>query len=128
MPALDLARLRVLPLAKRKTLSRIEDKLLPLTTPLPPADPTIVRGATEAAARIRAARERGGAVILMYGAHLIRNGTQHFLIDLMERGLVTHLATNGAGTIHDWEYSWFGGSLEGVEENVAAGTFGAWER
>lgn len=127
MPALDLARLRVLPLAKRKTLSRIEDKLLPLTSPLPPADPTIVRGATEAATRIRAAREQGAAVILMYGAHLIRNGTQHFLIDLLERGLVTHLATNGAGTIHDWEYSWFGGSLEGVEENVAAGTFGAWE-
>ena len=71
-------------------------------------------------------RDRGAAVILMYGAHLIRNGTQNFLIDLLERGLVTHLATNGAGTIHDWEYAWFGGSLEGVEENVAAGTFGTW--
>lgn len=126
MPALDLSRLRVRPLAERRTLTRLEDKLLPLTAPLPPVADLVARAAEEAAARIRAARARGAAVILMYGAHLIRNGTQHFLIDLLERGLITHLATNGAGTIHDWEYAWFGGSLEGVEENVAAGTFGAW--
>jgi hypothetical protein len=113
-------------LAERRTLTRLEDKLLPLDAPLPAVTDVVARAAEEAASRIRAARDRGAAVILMYGAHLIRNGTQHFLIDLLERGLITHLATNGAGTIHDWEYAWFGGSLEGVEENVAAGTFGAW--
>jgi len=127
VPALDLGRLRVRPLAERKTLTRLEDKLLPLNAPLPAADELVVRNAREAATRIRAARQRNAAVILMYGAHLIRNGTQHFLIDLLERGLITHLATNGAGTIHDWEYAWLGGSLEGVEENVAAGTFGTWD-
>ena len=118
--------MRVRPLAERRTLTRLEDKLLPLDAPLPAVTDVVARAAEEAASRIRAARDRGAAVILMYGAHLIRNGTQHFLIDLLERGLITHLATNGAGTIHDWEYAWFGGSLEGVEENVAAGTFGAW--
>ena len=126
MPALDLSRLRVRPLAERRTLSRLADKLIPLTSPLPAVHDFTLRAATEAAERIRRARKKGSAVILMYGAHLIRNGSQPFLIDLLERGLVTHLATNGAGTIHDWEYSWIGGSLEGVEENVAAGTFGAW--
>lgn len=126
MSALDLSRLRVRPLAERRTLTRLEDKLLPLTAPLQPAPEIVVRATNEAAARIRAARARGAAVILMYGAHLIRNGTQNFLIDLLERGFITHLATNGAGTIHDWEYAWLGGSLEGVEENVAAGTFGTW--
>ena len=40
---------------------------------------------------------------------------------------LTHLATNGAGSIHDWEYAWLGASTEGVEANVAAGTFGAWD-
>ena len=39
---------------------------------------------------------------------------------------LTHLATNGAGTIHDWEYAWLGASTESVEENVATGTFGTW--
>ncbi len=127
MSALDLHRLRVRPLVERRTLTRLADKLLPLGTPAPAVNDLVHRTVAEAAIRIRAARARGAAVILMYGAHLIRNGTQHFLIDLLERGLVTHLATNGAGTIHDWEYAWLGASLEGVEENVAAGTFGTWD-
>jgi hypothetical protein len=46
---------------------------------------------------------------------------------MLQRGWITHLATNGAGTIHDWEYSWLGRSTESVEENVAAGTFGTWD-
>ena len=44
----------------------------------------------------------------------------------MADGWLTHLATNGAGTIHDWEYAWFGASTESVEMNVASGTFGTW--
>ena len=39
----------------------------------------------------------------------------------MAQKCVTHLATNGAGTIHDWEYAWFGASTESVEMNVATG-------
>ena len=67
-------------------------------------------------------RDRGAAVILFYGAHLLRNGTAGILGRLMVRGLLTHLATNGAGTIHDWEYAWLGRSTEGVKANVATGT------
>src|SRR5687768_11282108 len=63
----------------------------------------------------------------MYGAHLLRNGAARIITDLMERGWITHLATNGAGSIHDWEFAWLGRSCESVEENVADGTFGAWE-
>ncbi len=44
----------------------------------------------------------------------------------MATGWLTHLATNGAGTIHDWEYAWLGASTESVEQNVATGTFGTW--
>ena len=79
------------------------------------------------AAAIRQARARNAAVILMYGAHLLRNGAALLLDRMMQRGWLTHIATNGAGTIHDWEYAWLGASTEGVEENVAAGTFGTWE-
>jgi hypothetical protein len=45
----------------------------------------------------------------------------------MRGGWLTHLATNGAGTIHDWEYSWLGRSTESVRANVATGTFGHWD-
>ncbi len=81
----------------------------------------------EAAKNIRAARDRGAAVILMYGAHLLRNGAARIVTELMEHGWITHIATNGAGTIHDWEFAWLGRSCESVEDNVATGTFGAWE-
>src|SRR5206468_8302748 len=62
-----------------------------------------------------------------YGAHLLRNGAALILERMMARGWLTHLATNGAGTIHDWEYAWFGASTESVEMNVASGTFGTWD-
>ena len=45
----------------------------------------------------------------------------------MAQGWLTHLATNGAGTIHDWEYSWLGRSTESVRDSVATGCFGTWD-
>ena len=66
-------------------------------------------------------------MILIYGAHLLRNGAARILERMMERGWITHLATNGAGTIHDWEYAWLGRSTESVRANVATGTFGSWD-
>ena len=125
--ALDLTRLRVLPLAERRSLTRAEDILVSLDRPLPPVSAEVVNAAAEAAQRIRAARDRDAQVILMYGAHLLRNGAALILTDLMEKGWITHLATNGAGTIHDWEYAWLGRSTESVEQNVATGTFGTWD-
>ncbi len=116
--------LRTQPLASRKSLLAVDEILITPESPAPPHDAAAV---ARAAAAIRAARERGAASILMYGAHLIRNGAALIVTQLMERGWITHLATNGAGSIHDWEFSWLGRSCEGVEANVADGTFGAWE-
>jgi hypothetical protein len=45
----------------------------------------------------------------------------------LERGWLTHLATNGAGIIHDWEFAFLGRSTESVRDNVATGTFGTWD-
>jgi hypothetical protein len=78
-------------------------------------------------ARIKAARKRDASVMLLYGAHLIKNGALRLVISLMEKGWVTHLATNGAGTIHDWELSHLGRTEESVRKNVATGTFGTWD-
>ncbi len=124
---LDFSRLKVFPLAERRSLTRADDILVqPETMPHPitaPIAPLIVT----CAERIRAARVRGAGVMLMYGAHLLRNGAALLIDRLMERGWLTHLATNGAGTIHDWEYAWLGASTESVEQNVATGTFGTWD-
>jgi hypothetical protein len=127
VPALDLSRLRVRPLAERRSLTRLEDILVPIDRQPAPLSPEQSAQVDLAAEAIRDARSRGAPVVLMYGAHLLRNGAALLLADLMEKGFLQHVATNGAGTIHDWEYSWLGRSTEGVEENVAAGTFGTWD-
>jgi hypothetical protein len=124
---IDLHRLKVLPLARRKSLTGVEGILVQPSGEPKPVDPAVAERIGGAAQEILAARSRGASVILMYGAHLLRNGAALILTRMMERGWITHLATNGAGTIHDWEYSWLGRSTESVEENVAAGTFGAWD-
>jgi len=127
MAELDLMRLKVRPLAERRSLTRVEDILIPPDRSPVPLSPAQADRVAEIAEAMRAARKAGAPVILMYGAHLIRNGAVPLLTGLMEAGFIQHLATNGAGTIHDWEYAWLGRSTEGVEENVAAGTFGTWD-
>ena len=127
MKPIDLTQLKVYPLAERRSLTRTEDILVPLASPPEPLSESLSTRIVETARRIRLAREKGAQVILMYGAHLLRNGAALLLTDLMERGWITHLATNGAGTIHDWEYAWHGESSESVRDNVATGTFGTWD-
>jgi hypothetical protein len=79
------------------------------------------------AGRINEARKNNKSVILAFGAHTIKNGLGTILIELIKRGWVTHLATNGAGIIHDWEFAFQGESGEDVRENVRNGQFGIWE-
>lgn len=124
---LDLRKLRIQPLVARKSLTRADDILVAPEAPLRACPPPAVPLIADCAQKIRAARERGASVMLIYGAHLLRNGAALLLDRLMERGWLTHLATNGAGTIHDWEYSWLGASTESVRENVATGSFGTWD-
>jgi hypothetical protein len=122
-PAFDRSRLRIQPLADRKhdlDLSR----LLPLSAPPPPfthpALPVLGR-------RLVEARQRGSARLLLMGAHVLRAGVARHLIDLMERGLLTHLAMNGAGPIHDWEFALVGATTESVARYIVTGEFGLWE-
>jgi hypothetical protein len=71
----------------------------------------------------QAARARRGAV-WMLGGHVVKTGLAPVLIRLMERGAITHIATNGAAVIHDWEMARWGGTSEDVEAGLADGTFG----
>ena len=124
---LDLTRLRVRPLSERDSLTLADEILLSPDDPPPRLDAPVAAAVARCAGEIKAARARGAGVILIYGAHLLRNGAATVLGPMMERGWVTHLATNGAGTIHDWEYAWLGRSTESVRANVATGSFGSWD-
>jgi len=78
-------------------------------------------------ARIRTAKEKKSSVILAFGAHTIKNCMAPALIELIKDGWLTHLATNGAGIIHDWEIAFQGQTSEDVRANVDRGQFGIWE-
>ncbi len=124
---LDLRKLRLYPLAERDSLTRVEDLLIsPESVPGEVPNPILAR-LHDCVQAIREAHRQQRGVMLIYGAHLVRNGAARILGKLMELGWLTHLATNGAGTIHDWEYAWLGASTENVRANVGAGTFGTWD-
>ncbi len=115
------------PLKARHNRVSIDRDIIMPDNPPPDLTNSVSEGVRLCAARILAARSAGKPVILAFGAHTIKNGLGPLLIRLMERRWVTHLATNGAGVIHDWELSWQGETSEHVEENLQEGRFGAWE-
>jgi hypothetical protein len=60
----------------------------------------------------------------MLGGHVVKTGLAPVLIDLMRRGVITHLAMNGSAAIHDYEIARFGGTSEDVAAGLRDGTFG----
>jgi len=73
---------------------------------------------------IALARDNGKAVIWGLGGHVVKTGLSPVIIDLMDRGLVTSLALNGSGIIHDYEIALIGSTSEDVEEQLKLGAFG----
>ena len=122
----DNSSIVVRPLSARASKFSIEDILVdPDATP--PDAGHLTDGLLGVAQSIRRARESEAPVVLAYGAHMVKNGLGPVVTRMMEQGWITHLATNGAGTIHDWEYAFQGRSEEDVQANVAEGCFGTWE-
>ncbi|MBI4445126.1 MAG: hypothetical protein HY645_04390 [Acidobacteria bacterium] len=76
------------------------------------------------AEKILKARDRGRAIICGFGGHVVKVGLAPVLIQLCDAGLVTALATNGSGMIHDFEIAWCGATSEDVEEELKSGSFG----
>ena len=123
----DRNRLPVKKLNDRKNKINIEESHIPVSQLPAGFSDTSYNLIEKTAERIRHARKRNSAVILTFGAHTIKNGMSPTLIALMEEGWVTHLSTNGAGIIHDWEFAFQGKSSEDVRENVEHGQFGIWD-
>ncbi len=70
------------------------------------------------------ARARGAGILWGLGAHVVKTGLSPIVIDLMERGFVSAIATNGAGLIHDFEIALVGGTSEDVDASLGPGRFG----
>jgi hypothetical protein len=125
LPTFDRSRLIIKPLAERKHDITIDQQLA--LDELPPAlDAQAMADIAELGRRMAAARERGAAVLLLMGGHVIRAQVARQLIDLMERGLVTHIGMNGAGPIHDYELARIGATCESVARYIRSGEFGLW--
>jgi hypothetical protein len=118
----DRSRLLVKPLAERQNDLHL-DRWLALSDPTPPFEHPDLAAV---AARLKAAKSAGAARILMMGAHVLRNGVNRHIIDLVERGLVDHIAMNGAGAIHDYELARLGATTESVDRYIRTGEFGLW--
>ncbi|HEY8504771.1 MAG TPA: hypothetical protein VIL46_09325, partial [Gemmataceae bacterium] len=122
-PAFDRSRLRIQPLRRRQHDLTLAD-LLPLDAAAPAFDHPALPVLAE---RLADAKRRGAARIWMMGAHVLRAGVSAHLIDLMRRGFIDHIALNGAGPIHDWEFALIGATTESVARYVSSGEFGLWE-
>ncbi len=126
-PQFDRHALHIKPLSERKDKVYIEKDHVTPDTPPTAFDDKSQKVIDETIERLVAAREAGKSRMLTFGAHAIKNGLAPVFIKLIEDGWVTHLATNGAGIIHDWEFAYQGHSSEDVRTNVDRGEFGTWQ-
>src|SRR5436190_23588291 len=127
----DLSHVKTYPLGSRASKARAEDFAHAYVAGsgvpgLLASMPRILAAGDFAAVveRMSDARQRGGGIIWGFGAHVVKTGLSPILVDLMERGFVSALATNGAGIIHDFEIALSGATSEDVEEALGPGRFG----
>lgn len=127
----DLSDVKTYPLDARQNKARAEDFARPLHTlsgmgAFVDALPNIL-AAADLKAVLRAltdARRTEGGILWGLGAHVIKTGLGPVLIELMERGFVSALATNGAAVIHDFEIALIGATSEDVDASLGPGRFG----
>ncbi len=117
-------KLNILPLSSRQSKSFIEDIAI---NPDLPIEAKNLENMAKISEAIIQARKNNKPVILAFGAHLIKNGLSLVLRRLIEEDYITHLATNGAGSIHDWENAFQGKTEEDVRKYIEQGQFGIWE-
>ena len=128
---LDPTNIKTYPLASRPSKVRVEDAAAPwraggtfkdyLDT-LP--NHLAVQSLRAIAQAIHEARRKAKPVLMGMGAHVIKVGLSPILIDLVERGLVTAVALNGACAVHDFELATAGFTSEDVEAQLSEGDFG----
>jgi hypothetical protein len=119
----DRSQLEIRPLGERAHDMALAD-ILPLDAEITPLENPDLE---TVAARIRSARANDRAVVMLMGAHVIKQGLARFVIKLLEEGWVTHIGGNGACAIHDYETALIGATTESVARYIREGQFGLWE-
>lgn len=127
----DLSDVRTYPLKLRPSKAKVEDFGRPLAPQGTVGDlvdslPNALAAADfkSAVRAIVDARKNGGGIVWGVGAHVIKTGLGPILIDLMERGFVSAIATPGATIIHDFEVALVGATSEDVDQALGPGRFG----
>ncbi|MDQ8158617.1 MAG: hypothetical protein P3B76_02470 [Gemmatimonadota bacterium] len=130
----DLSRVTTIPVQSRPNKVRADEFAAP-----PPDDPAarsmgaflaslpdilVARDFLAVVDAIVAARRKGRGVLLMLGGHVVKTGLARVLVDLVRRGIITHVAMNGSAAIHDYEIARFGGTSEDVAAGLRDGSFG----
>jgi rfaE bifunctional protein nucleotidyltransferase chain/domain len=130
-PRVDLSHVRTYPLGERANKVSLDRFAKPPAPGRSAADfldglPRLLAGDEFHAVvdAIAAAHRNGRPVILGFGAHVIKCGLSPVVIDLMARGVVTAIATNGSGSIHDFELAMIGETSEDVAAGLKDGSFG----
>ncbi|MDA8086778.1 MAG: hypothetical protein M0Z75_08780 [Nitrospiraceae bacterium] len=128
---LDIKKIKTVPLAGRKSKVELE---LAARPPLASGSfmdfwdglPGVLAASNikKIVEAVATAREKGRPVVLGMGAHPIKVGLSPLIIDLMRRGIITAVATNGAAIVHDFELAYLGRTSEDVAEELCKGTFG----
>jgi len=128
---IDLSSLRLIPIGQRQHKVRLEDLAVPAGPEAGlaeffeslPSTP-VTSGLRELAMAIAAAAKKDAPVVVAFGGHVIKCGLGPVIIDLMERGIVTAIATHGAGAIHDLELAYHGETSEDPAQTLRDGRFG----
>ncbi len=121
-PIFDRSKLKIKPLGERINDLSIQ-VVKALDAPMPAYCSPELEAVAEAIVR---AHQAGTQVIMLMGAHVIREGNANYIIDLMERKIITHIGLNGAGVIHDYEFAKIGATTESVAQYITKGEFGLW--
>jgi len=121
-PQFDRSRLDLRPLAERRHDMDLSHVLRVGDRPVPFADPALAAVADAWAAALG----RGASVVLLMGAHVLKQGLSRYVVDLVRRRWVSAVAMNGACAVHDYELARVGATTESVARYVAEGRFGLW--
>jgi len=122
-PIFDRSKLKLLPLSERQHDMSLAE-VYQLDEPFEPLDNEDLAAVAD---RVVTAHQQGKPVILMMGAHVIKVGLSRFVIDLLRRGIITHIGANGAVAIHDTELALIGATTESVARYISEGQFGLWQ-
>jgi len=121
--SIDFSKIRTWSAKERRNLVRI-DNLYNLDDEVKETDDV---NFIDLCSEIKKTRSNQGQVIFSMGAHVIKNRLSRYLIEMMKNGTITHIAGNGAVSIHDFELAYLGGTSEDVPTAIEDGSFGMWE-